>query len=409
MFKTLLRIAFVILVFLGVLWIGGASWDSFKEAVEMKNPIEVLSPLAEKLPEIPKLEFDINDDSGTFGEYLSRLEKKKTATETQENTEATEKITSDSTEEVNTGEKITATDTTDTTEKSTDQNTTAPSVAGLERKTTIKIGNESIDMSRYTAINILNWLSIKWTFGVNVEFQHEEINTSATTAQVANNTEQTSIQEANIGNIDNNKLYDDILESKEELTQLVSTIKTINELPKYDYDRTEYEKPVQSYVLDGNKVNRNNYAWKTSKWFNSEDFTYQCPYTGTIVKDDEDKKEDSDFGNLDYDHIVPIKSAHLRGGKDWTAEQRNAFAYDQWVGVDVLNKANRSKSDKGPTEYLPDVNVEDYCYSWLLICSKYNLAMTPEEIKVCQDNIEIALDNGEEVTHLGGHYDSEKE
>jgi len=153
MFKTLLRIAFVILVLLGVLWIGGASWDSFKEAVEMKNPLEVLSPLAEHLPEIPKLDFDIKDDSGTFGEYLSRLEKKKTATETQENTEATEKITSDSTEEVNTSEKITATD---TTEKSTDQNTTAPAVAGLERKTTIKIGNNSIDMSRYTAINILN-------------------------------------------------------------------------------------------------------------------------------------------------------------------------------------------------------------------------------------------------------------
>ena len=130
-----------------------------------------------------------------------------------------------------------------------------------------------------------------------------------------------------------------------------------------------------------------------------------CPYTGTIIQDMDDNKQDNDFGNLDYDHIVPLKSTYLRGAKDWTDEQKNEYAYDQWVGVDVLNSANRSKSDKGPCEYLPDINVEDYCYSWLMICSKYNLSMTQEEIDICVNNITIALENGEEVTFLGGSYE----
>ena len=95
---------------------------------------------------------------------------------------------------------------------------------------------------------------------------------------------------------------------------------------------------------------------------------------------------------------------YLRGAINWTEEQQNEYAYNQWIGVDVLNSANRSKSDKGPTEYLPEVNVEDYCYSWLLICSKYNLVMTNAEIDICSKYINNAFLNNEPITHLGGIY-----
>lgn len=93
---------------------------------------------------------------------------------------------------------------------------------------------------------------------------------------------------------------------------------------------------------------------------------------------------------------------YIKGAKDWTDEQRNEYAYNQWIGVDVLNSANRSKSDKGPSEYLPEINIEDYCYSWLLICSYYKLDMTQEEIDICVDNITLAIENGETVEFLGG-------
>lgn len=55
---------------------------------------------------------------------------------------------------------------------------------------------------------------------------------------------------------------------------------------------------------------------------------------------------------------------------------------------------------------MPDINIADYCYSWLAICSKYELSMTQDEIDLCVDNITIALDNGEEVSLLG--YSSEE-
>lgn len=182
-----------------------------------------------------------------------------------------------------------------------------------------------------------------------------------------------------------------------------SSIPVIDKLPTYnDYNRNTFEKPTVSYTLNGTKVNRNDYAWKTSPYFNESDFTYTCPYTGKVITDMDDKKDDKDFGNLDYDHIVPLKSAYLRGAKDWTEEQKNAYAYDQFVGVDVLNSANRSKSDKGPAEWLPDVNRGSYCYSWLMICDKYNLSMTQEEIDICNAEIEKAIKNGETVTFMGG-------
>lgn len=393
MFKTLLRIAFVVLVFLAVLWIGGASWESFKEAVGMKNPLEVLSPLVEHLPELPDMSKlgEIKDDSGSFIDYMHRVEIGKKKTEDTGTTETTEAVTSDSTETEVTTEIIT-----ETTEKQTEANTTGDPVVGVSRETTITIGDQSVDMSRTTTIDLLSWLSINWSFDVNVEFKHNESTTTNTTNQTT---------EQQIASIDKDKLYSTKLESKENLNALIATIRTIDELPEYDYDRTVYEKSSKSYKLNGHKLNRNDYSWQTSPWFNGEDFTYQCPYTGTILNDLDDGKEDYDFGQLDYDHIVPLKSAHLRGGKDWSDDKKNEYAYDQFVGVCVLNKANRSKSDKGPAEYLPDINVEDYCYSWLLICSKYDLAMTPQEIQICKDNIEIALDNGDEVTHMGGSYE----
>ena len=67
----------------------------------------------------------------------------------------------------------------------------------------------------------------------------------------------------------------------------------------------------------------------------------------------------------------------------------------------ILSSANRSKSDKGPANYLPKENVEDYCYAWLYLCSYYHLAMTQEEIDICVNEINAAFERGETVEFLG--------
>ena len=261
-----------------------------------------------------------------------------------------------------------------------------------------------------TVVDCINWLLVKDQTGNTINYfinagpnslMNTAIEETESSNETINSEEETLETEENIIEL----TYDNILLDKEHLTVLVDSINIIDELPEYDnYDRNDYEQPASSYIINESKYNRNDYAWKTSKWFNEDDFTYTCPYTGTVIHDLDDNKEDQDFGNLESDHIVPLHSTYLRGADKWSKKQKNEYAYNQWVGVDVLNSANRSKSDKGPCDYLPDINVEDYCYSWLMICSKYKLSMTQEEINICVKYINNALNKNEPVEFLGGNY-----
>ena len=383
MIKRLIRIIIVGLLFLGVLWIGGYNWVSFKSAIGFKDPAQTYQPLIESLDNHIDLP-DVPTDDGSSIDDVSFTTEETTISGSSGDTD----ITTSDNDEITTENPINI-----TTEEDQD-------IAKAEMQTTISINGHTFDMSNHTTISLLDWLTINYSTNAEIAINHK---TDSTTTSTSTTTEVTT--ETTTVATDDVK-YNDILANKDDLNTLIASIKTVDKLPKYDdYDRTTYEKPVQSYKLNGHKVNRNDYAWKTSEWFDSDKFTYTCPYTGTVFKDADDGKEDYDFSNLDYDHIVPLKSTYLRGAKEWSTEKQNEYAYNQWVGVDVLNSANRSKSDKGPAEYLPDINIEDYCYSWLLICSKYDLCMTKEEIEICRTNIEIALDNGDEVKHMGGSYE----
>lgn len=295
----------------------------------------------------------------------------------------------------------------------------------------ISVGDSTLDLTSSTSADIVKWLAINHNNNISLTDENGDEITGISTdtgiifgkndeteptstieaTEPTNETEPTESTEATASPSVNTALYGDVtltysntLEDKAHLEVLIADIEVVDELPNIDnYDRDTFEKPVKSYLLGGIKCNRNDYAWMSSPWYNSKDITYTCPYTGKVIENT-DGPNKIDFDPLDYDHICPLKSAYLRGASEWSKEKQNEYAYDQWVGVDVLNSANRSKGDKGPLEYLPDINVEDYCYSWLLICSKYDLVMTQEEIDLCKSYIESALQSGEPVTHLGGSY-----
>jgi hypothetical protein len=350
--KTIIKIGIVICLLLGFLWIGGYSWDSFSRKVELKDPVETLSPVG--LPDFPTA----TDTNSTF-DFTANNEI------TTEATTAIDIEPKDNNKE----------NTKDNNKEITTENSKKSNVElSYTKSYKLTIDGKTIELSSTSTIGLVKWLTQNTTD--NSVVVAEEIKTDVDYSQT-------------------------VLTSKEELNNIINSI-TIKDIKDLDgYKREEFEKPTHSYELNNKKENRNDYAWKTSKWLISEEpFEYSCPYTGETITDEK---------SLDYDHIVPLGAVYDRGGKDWTNEEKNEYAYDQWVGVDVLNKANRSKSDKSPTEYLPTINVEDYCYSWLLICSKYNLAMSEEEINICKDNIIIALDNGETVEFLGGKYESKNQ
>ena len=164
--------------------------------------------------------------------------------------------------------------------------------------------------------------------------------------------------------------------TKEDILSLVDSIKVSTHENKEKYNRDDWEKPAKKFILDGEKVSRVKYDTYTSQYLISKDpFVYKDPYTD---------KEITDIKLIDFDHIVPIFYLHRYSDLSWSKEQKNKFAQDENVGVSVLNKENRSKGSKGPSEWLPKANQGDYCYSWLLIAHEYGLALRQQDIDTCK-------------------------
>lgn len=164
--------------------------------------------------------------------------------------------------------------------------------------------------------------------------------------------------------------------TKEDLLKLVSEIRVSTHENTEKYNRDDWEKPAKKFTLDGEKVSRVKYDTYTSQYLISKDpFVYKDPYTD---------KEITDIKILDFDHLVPISYCNKFSDLSWSKEQKNKFAQDENVGVSVLNKENRSKGAKGPSEWLPKANQGDYCYSWLLIAHEYGLALRQQDIDTCK-------------------------
>lgn len=164
--------------------------------------------------------------------------------------------------------------------------------------------------------------------------------------------------------------------TKEDLLKLISEIRVSTHENTEKYNRDDWEKPAKKFTLNGEKVSRVKYDTYTSQYLISKDpFVYKDPYTD---------KEITDIKILDFDHIVPISYCDKFSDLSWSKEQKNKFAQDENVGVSVLNKENRSKGAKGPSEWLPKANQGDYCYSWLLIAHEYGLALRQEDIDTCK-------------------------
>lgn len=96
------------------------------------------------------------------------------------------------------------------------------------------------------------------------------------------------------------------------------------------------------------------------------------PYTG---------EDFTDAGNIDIDHVVPLKEAHDSGGEDWSRARKKAFANDHENLLPVSASANRSKGSKDPAQWMPPLAAYhcEYAARWLLIKSRYQLAIDDAE------------------------------
>lgn len=96
------------------------------------------------------------------------------------------------------------------------------------------------------------------------------------------------------------------------------------------------------------------------------------PYSGDTV---------TTAGELDIDHLVPLRHAHGHGGDSWDERHRRQFANDPANLLPVSASANRSKGAGSPDQWLPQ-NRDYWCQygqHWQRIKQRYRLLITPPE------------------------------
>ena len=104
-------------------------------------------------------------------------------------------------------------------------------------------------------------------------------------------------------------------------------------------------------------------------------------FTGAYVEDP---------GDLDIDHMVPLKNAHLSGAWAWNPAMKEEYA--NYLGdpdhlIAVSSRANRSKGARGPEEWKP-TNQGYWCQyatDWAEIKQWWELTMTKVESEIVMD------------------------
>lgn len=107
-----------------------------------------------------------------------------------------------------------------------------------------------------------------------------------------------------------------------------------------------------------------------------------CAYTGDTITNPR---------QLDVDHFIPLKEAHISGAITWYESQREIYANflsypDHLIAVSA--SANRSKGARDPSDWMPEINRCWYLRNWLMIKEQWDLSMDYEE----QAFIEVFLE-----------------
>lgn len=96
------------------------------------------------------------------------------------------------------------------------------------------------------------------------------------------------------------------------------------------------------------------------------------PYTGvkvTFTKADADE--------VQIDHVVPLAAAWSLGARQWPQQQRERFANDPLNLMATSKKANLSKGDDRPSEWLPRPQFRcAYAVRYVQVTATYRLGLT---------------------------------
>jgi len=123
------------------------------------------------------------------------------------------------------------------------------------------------------------------------------------------------------------------------------------------------------------------------------------PYAGFVTRNP---------GELDIDHMVPLKEVHLSGGHAWDAQRREDYANDlghPQALIAVKAGANRSKGAKDPEAWMPP-NRSYWCQylsDWVAIKQRWELAVDQEEADAIKRGLGVC-DRYKSRDHLDGRH-----
>ncbi len=100
--------------------------------------------------------------------------------------------------------------------------------------------------------------------------------------------------------------------------------------------------------------------------------------------------EYSNTSDLDVDHIIPLKWAHMHGASNWSKRKKEQFANDPANLLAVYDRLNQSKGAKGPDAWMPPNHGFrcKYLEKWQHILRKYSdLELKSSENRVFQKQL----------------------
>ena len=111
------------------------------------------------------------------------------------------------------------------------------------------------------------------------------------------------------------------------------------------------------------------------------------PYTGAVIFNAE---------AMDVDHVVPLKEAWDSGAWRWNRATRRAYANDLTAPnhlIAVTARANRSKGDRDPAEWVPPNSAFTcrYLELWIGIKARWGLTVDPVELDALRQGLFICL------------------
>lgn len=216
-------------------------------------------------------------------------------------------------------------------------------------------------------------------------------NSESSKNQSATDNNKNSNSESGINNLASAKM------SKADALNELNSIPIVASYNKAKYKRTEwkhwisYEIPcwtTREEVLD-RQAEKGSVTYLDKDDKETKDKSKACSIKSGVWIDPYSKEKVEDPTKLDIDHTGALSWTAKAGGQEWDKQKKQDYANDFDHLVATTAKENRTKGDKGPSEWMPESSKCEYAKVYTHIVKKYKLNLN----KADKDTLEKTLNS----------------